>query len=86
MPMTTHQRHLESERDTQLFAGELSLFLRPGMILILKGDLGAGKSTFARALINALSNPKSSFDIPSPTFALVQIYDITRIPVAHVDL
>jgi tRNA threonylcarbamoyl adenosine modification protein YjeE len=86
MPMTTHQRHLESEQDTQLFAGELSLFLRPGMILILKGDLGAGKSTFARALINALSNPKSSIDIPSPTFALVQTYDITRIPVAHVDL
>ena len=86
MPMTTYQRHMESERDTERFAGELSLFLRSGMLLILKGELGAGKSTFARALIHALSNSSGGFDVPSPTFGLVQTYDNTRMQVAHVDL
>jgi tRNA threonylcarbamoyl adenosine modification protein YjeE len=67
------------------FAAELSLFARPGMVLLLKGDLGAGKSTFARAFIRALAAGQC-FDIPSPTFTLVQTYDETRIAVAHADL
>lgn len=83
---TPHQWHLATETDTRNFAGEISLFLRPGMIVLLKGNLGAGKSTFARALIRALSNSMDEFDIPSPSYALVQTYDFTRIPVAHVDL
>jgi tRNA threonylcarbamoyl adenosine modification protein YjeE len=48
--------------------------------------LGAGKSTFARAFIKALAKPEDTFDIPSPSFSLVQLYDNTRVPVAHVDL
>ncbi len=67
------------------FAAELSLFARPGMVVLLKGDLGAGKSTFARAFIRALAGG-AEFDIPSPTFTLVQSYDGTRVPVAHADL
>ena len=67
------------------FAAELSLFARPGMVLLLKGDLGSGKSTFARAFIRALAGG-AEFDIPSPTFTLVQSYDETRVPVAHADL
>ncbi len=67
------------------FAAELTLFARPGMALLLKGDLGAGKSTFVRAFIRALA-PGQDFDVPSPTFTLVLTYDETRIPVAHADL
>jgi tRNA threonylcarbamoyl adenosine modification protein YjeE len=67
------------------FAAELALFARPGLVLLLKGDLGAGKSTFARAFIKALA-PGADFDVPSPTFTLVQSYDETRVPVAHADL
>ncbi len=69
----------------ETFAAELALFARPGMALLLKGDLGAGKSTFARAFIRALA-PGNDFDIPSPTFTLIQTYEETRVPVAHADL
>ena len=52
----------------------------------LQGELGAGKSTFARAFIRALAAGTSDFEVPSPTFTLVQTYDETRMPVAHADL
>jgi N-acetylmuramate 1-kinase len=75
---------LEDETDTSILAHQLSLFARPGQAILLKGELGAGKSSFARAFIRALSNPET--EVPSPTFTLVQTYDATRVPVAHADL
>lgn len=78
-------RRFESAAALEAYAAELSLFARPGMVLLLKGNLGTGKSTFARAFIRALAQG-IEFDVPSPTFTLVQTYDETRVPVAHADL
>lgn len=65
---------------------ELSLWARPGLAIHLSGDLGAGKSAFARAFIRGLAPDDREFDIPSPSFSLVQSYDALRVPVVHADL
>ena len=58
--------------------------LRPGDVVALGGDLGAGKSTLARACLQALAGVE--IEVPSPTFTLVQTYDLPAFPVWHVDL
>ena len=71
---------------TEAIARELSLWARPGLVILLSGELGAGKSAFARAFIRALALDDKEFDVPSPSFSLVQTYEDIRVPVAHVDL
>lgn len=65
---------------------ELALFLAPGDLVALRGDLGTGKTVLARAILHALAPGRGDFEVPSPTFTLVQPYDFTRVPVHHVDL
>lgn len=73
-----------SPTDTTQLAQRLARFIEPGDTLLLQGDLGAGKSHFARSFIQALGTKQSH--IPSPTFTLVQAYDDTRLPLIHADL
>lgn len=75
---------LADERRTVLFAEDLALALAPGDLVGLSGDLGAGKSTLARAVIRAVADD-TALEVPSPTFTLVQSYDL-RLPIAHFDL
>lgn len=74
-----------SEDDTVALASRLADVLKPGDVLCLHGDLGMGKSVFARGLIRALSR-KPDLDVPSPTFTLVQTYDTDAGDVWHFDL
>lgn len=63
---------------------ELGHMLRPADVILLMGDVGAGKTHFARALIQSVLDTRE--DVPSPTFTLVQEYDTRVGPVWHTDL
>lgn len=82
--MTTVPRSLSSLDATRQAGADLAQQLQPGDIVALWGDLGAGKTALARAVIQSL-NPAET-DVPSPTFTLVQRYDTPRGPVFHFDL
>lgn len=75
---------LADESATVALAEDLAAILRPGDTIALVGDLGAGKSTLARALLRAVADD-AELEVPSPTFTLVQTYDL-RLPFAHLDL
>ena len=76
---------LPDEAATRAFAAELADMLEPGDVVTLSGDLGAGKTTFARAVIRHLA-ADPTLEVPSPTFTLMQSYELPRFPLAHVDL
>jgi tRNA threonylcarbamoyladenosine biosynthesis protein TsaE len=76
---------LPDDAATAALGAELAATLRPGDIVLLEGDLGAGKTALARAIVRALS-ADPGLDVPSPTFALVQPYDTPTGPVLHADL
>lgn len=69
---------------TRAIAAILAGIAQPGDVLALWGDLGAGKTTFARGFIGALSPDEEA--VPSPTFTLVQTYPSSRGEIWHFDL
>lgn len=75
---------LPDEAATLRLAEDVAAKLAIGDVIALRGDLGAGKTSFARALIRAVAG-NSELEVPSPTFTIVQTYD-TRLPIAHFDL
>lgn len=77
-------RFLPDEDATALLGNDLAAALRPGDVVALRGDLGAGKTALARAIIRTLAG-RPELEVPSPTFTLVQRYD-TNPPVHHFDL
>jgi tRNA threonylcarbamoyl adenosine modification protein YjeE len=62
----------------------LAASLRSGDAVLLSGDLGAGKTELARAMIQARMG--AEIDVPSPTFTLIQTYESPGLPIAHADL
>lgn len=75
---------LETPEATAAFAVALGVALQAGDCLLLNGPIGAGKTHFARHLIQSrLTTPE---DVPSPTFTLIQIYEAEHVEIWHADL
>jgi tRNA threonylcarbamoyl adenosine modification protein YjeE len=76
---------LGNETATANLMADLALLIGPGDVITLSGDLGAGKTAAARALIRYLASDDSA-EVPSPTFTLAQSYDLPAFPLVHADL
>ena len=74
---------LESEQATADLGQAIAARVRAGDVIALSGPLGIGKTALARAILNALGHEG---EVPSPTFAIVQPYELLDPPVWHVDL
>jgi len=73
---------LADEAATAAFAARVAALARPGDVIALKGELGAGKTSFARAFIRARGSAEA---VPSPTFTLVQLYEVGDAAIWHFD-
>jgi tRNA threonylcarbamoyl adenosine modification protein YjeE len=82
---TTFSLALSNETATAYLMADLALLIGPGDVITLTGDLGAGKTAAARALIRYLAGD-DALEVPSPTFTLVQAYDLPPYPLLHADL
>jgi tRNA threonylcarbamoyl adenosine modification protein YjeE len=76
---------LPTETATARLMADLALLIGPGDVITLSGDLGTGKTAAARALIRYLAGD-DEIEVPSPTFTLVQGYDLPSFPLLHADL
>lgn len=87
-PATPLDVRLPDPAATEALGRGLARLVRPGDVVALYGDLGAGKTALARALIRALPGPAGAEteEVPSPTFTLVQTYERRPAPVWHFDL
>ena len=78
---------LDTPEATADLARRIAPRLAPGDVLLLEGPIGAGKTHFARALIKArMAAAGYDEDVPSPTFTLVQTYDVDGASILHADL
>jgi tRNA threonylcarbamoyladenosine biosynthesis protein TsaE len=85
MPPVPSSQILPDDAATAAFGAALAGTLAPGDLVLLSGDLGAGKTALARAVIRALLDDPG-LDVPSPSFALLQPYDGNGVSVLHADL
>jgi N-acetylmuramate 1-kinase len=76
---------LADEAATRELANQVASFVKAGDLVTLSGDLGAGKTAFARALIRRLLDDQT-LEAPSPTFTLMQVYEGPNFPIVHADL
>jgi len=81
--MNMTQFYLPNAESTREFGKKLGQLLPPNSILLLEGNLGAGKTTFVQGLATGLDIPDS---VESPTFTLINEYTTGRIPLYHLDL
>jgi tRNA threonylcarbamoyladenosine biosynthesis protein TsaE len=72
-----------SAAETEAVAAELAADLRPGDVVLVSGELGAGKTTFVRGACRALG---VTVPVTSPTFTIARRYEDGRVPISHLDL
>jgi tRNA threonylcarbamoyladenosine biosynthesis protein TsaE len=82
--VTERQHITQSESETAAVGRELAATLAAGDVVLLFGDLGAGKTAFVRGMAEGLGAARD--DVSSPTFTLIQEYRGGRLPLVHVDL
>ena len=82
---TTFLAALANETATAHLMADLALLVGPGDVITLSGDLGAGKTAAARAMIRYLADDEM-LEVPSPTFTLAQGYDLPALALVHADL
>ena len=73
----------KNESETKFFAFQLAKIIQPKDVIALNGDLGTGKTVFARAFVEAVTG---EVEVPSPTFTLLQSYEGVDVTVYHFDL
>src|ERR1700743_1355370 len=76
---------LPNETATGHLMADLALLIGPGDVITLSGDLGAGKTAAARAMIRYLAGDET-VEVPSPSFTRAQPYDLPPFPLVHADL
>ena len=90
MPIATSRDlvDLSSENKTEELAKKLSKKLKPGNIVFFYGEMGVGKTTFIKYLINIIQkeNKLEQTEVTSPTFNLLNEYQINKININHYDL
>jgi tRNA threonylcarbamoyl adenosine modification protein YjeE len=75
---------LADEQATEALMRDIAALIEPGDLITLSGDLGAGKTTFARAFIRHAAG-NDAIEVPSPTFTLMQSYELPRFTLLHAD-
>ncbi|MBF5058151.1 hypothetical protein Y5W_03445 [Alcanivorax sp. 521-1] len=81
--MTTERHYLADEAATLELGADLGRRLAPGSCVYLRGDLGAGKTTLMRGLLHGLGHRGA---VKSPTYTLVEPYEVGGVPIYHFDL
>ena len=79
----SHERQTASAAETEALAADLAARLRPGDVVLVSGEMGAGKTTFVRGACRALG---VQVPVTSPTFTIARRYEDGRVPVSHLDL
>jgi tRNA threonylcarbamoyladenosine biosynthesis protein TsaE len=80
--MNEFTRPLPAEADTLALGDALAACIAPGMVIYLIGELGAGKTTLARGLLHGLGYAGK---VKSPSFTLVEVYELSRLYLYHID-
>ena len=90
MPIATSRGKIDlsSEKKIEELAGKFLKKLKPGNVIFLYGEMGVGKTTFVRYLINGFqkANKLELTEVTSPTFNLLNEYQINKIKINHYDL